>query len=488
MKILRKILNLIQLPHILTFLVIMIAGTFFAILNPLGQETDGDMHFFRSSDVSYGNVLGPFAVISHDSRVEELPGNFNDYAFYVLTGDAKEGKAYQKKLKKLSTTWETMDYYDPRTYCSIYYYPQALGLLIARTIGTTVYTMVIWGHMMNLLCYAILASLAVYYMPIYKNFLGAVTMLPMCVYLAASFSADAMLNGLCFLFMALVFRYAYAEECTSLGIKQMLPLGLLLWLIYTNKYVYAVLGLLVFLIPVSRFGSKKNYWKTFGVALLPIILYIAYQVFGGSFVPQYDLLDVLGSTQEDMGTAGTLYPGMTQQEFVMTYPFEFLKVLVRSIYCGLSDWVVSANTFGWLKIGMEPVTYWLPVVMAGVILFDSNREPTSPLSKTAEITCVKWWHRILMTAAGLILICAVISSIYIFDSASNIVGWLKARGIQGRYFLVTVPLFLMTLAPSSVKVNTKGLRYKVSGIMFFLLMWSVYIFYKHYYDYGILNF
>jgi len=480
-KLLLSIKNYIKKPHILYFFVVMIFGAFLAVLNPLDQESDGDMHFYRASDVSYGNVLGPFCVINHDPMYEQIPGNFDKYPFWVLTADQNEAPEYNRKLKKVETTWETSNYYDPRTYSSFYYYPQALGLIIARILHTSAYGATIWAHMMNLLAYALITAFAVKLMPIYKNIFMASCMMPMCVYLAASFSADALLNAACFLFIAIIFSYAYGDSEIVLGIKQMLPVGLLLWFIYTNKYVYAVLGLLVFLIPKEKFGTKKNYWKTFGIALVPIVLYIIFQVVSGAFVPQYNLLDVLGQTKEDAGTDGTLFPGMTQKEFVMAYPLEFIKVLARTIYCGLSDWPIGANTFGWMKVGMEPVTYWLPIILVLILLFDEAKLN----GKKVEL---KIWHKALLGVTSLVLICAVISSIYIFDEAANIVGWAKARGIQGRYFLVLVPLLGISLVPQKIESKSKNLSYKVLTVMSLVLTLTVFIFYKHYYAYGILNF
>ena len=481
-KLLLKLENLIKKPHILYFLSVMIFGTFLAVLNPLDQESDGDMHFYRASDVSYGNVLGPFCVINHDPMIEEIPGNFDKYPFWVLTADQNEAPEYNRKLKKVETTWETSEYFDPRTYSSFYYYPQAFGLVVARILHTSAYGATIWAHMMNLLAYALITAWAVKLMPIYKNIFMASCMMPMCVYLAASFSADALLNAACFLFIAAVFRYAYDDKKQNLGIKEMLPLGILLWFIYTNKYVYAVLGLLVFLIPREKFGDKKNYWKTFGVALAPIVAYIIFQIARGAFVPQYNLLDVLGQTKEDAGTDGTLFPGMTQKEFVMAYPFEFVKVLVRTIYCGLTDWPIGANTFGWMKVGMEPITYWLPIIYILILLFDAGQK------ENGEKINPKMWHKVLMGVTSLVLICAVISSIYIFDEAANIVGWAKARGIQGRYFLVLVPLLCIGLVPQKIESKSKNLPYKVLTVMSLVLALTVYIFYKHYYAFGILNF
>lgn len=454
---------------------VVIAGTFLAVFNPLDQECDGDMHFYRSSDVSYGNVLGPFCVINHDPMYEEVPGNFDDYPFWVLTADQKEAPEYNRRLKKIETTWETSNYYDPRTYSSFYYYPQAVGLIIARVLHCSAYGATIWAHMMNLLAYAAITAIAVKVMPVYRNFFMTACMMPMCVYLAASFSADALLNALCFLFIALSFHFAYDDFDENLGVKQMLPMGLLLWLIYTNKYVYAVLGLLVLLIPKEKFGTKKNYWKTFAISLIPIVAYIAFQVVSGAFIPQYNLLDVLGQTQAEAGTDGTMYPGMTQREFVFAYPLEFVKVLFRTIYCGLTDWTVGINTFGWMKVGMEPVTYWLPIILIAVLLFDKK-------------ATFKNWHKVLMGLTSMVLVCAVISSIYIFDEASNIVGWAKARGIQGRYFLVLIPLLGMSFVPQKIESKIKSLNYKVLGCMSLVLALTVYIFYKHYYDFGILNF
>ena len=96
-------------------------------------------------------------------------------------------------------------------------------------------------------------------------------MSPIAISQAASASTDGLCNTLAFLFLAYVLDYTFTER-EDLGIKDMLPLaGILIGLAFC-KYLYAVIGILVFLIPMKKFGNVKNYWKTFGAIVVPLLL------------------------------------------------------------------------------------------------------------------------------------------------------------------------------------------------------------------------
>ena len=277
----------------------LVLGLSFALINPMGQESDGWDHFLRSMDVSYGNVLYPFVSLTHGTDVIRVPENVEDMEFMVVEPSDAHGSWMMVDLKSkyFSDTSMEMEYDGGVT--SLFYLPQGLGLLLGRKLGLSMYYCVVLGRVMNLLAYMGLTYLAIRKIPVYKHLLLAIALMPMSLYQAASFSSDGLLNGLCFLFVALCFSYALGEK--KLDYRHGLILTGLLLYIFVGKYVYACIGLLVFVIPMERFGGKKEYLKSLGIALIPMALV-------GGFLALHMMQSVSG-LQDSAG-------GMTQSQYV----------------------------------------------------------------------------------------------------------------------------------------------------------------------------
>lgn len=117
------------------------------------------------------------------------------------------------------------------------------------------------GRLANLLCFAALAALAVRRAPFGKRIFAAVSLLPMTLHLAASFSRDALLLGLCFAFTALCAQAVFAPSDARLSWQLWLPLALCGLLLAPAKVVYLPLAALVLLIPAARLGQRAGLKK-----------------------------------------------------------------------------------------------------------------------------------------------------------------------------------------------------------------------------------
>lgn len=132
------------------------------------------------------------------------------------------------------------------------------------------------GRLANLLLFAALAAWAVRVTPFGKRVFAAVALLPMTLHLAASFSRDAPLLGLCFVFTALVLDAAFGPDkskaLTPARLTALLLTGVLL---APGKMVYLPLAALVLLVPNLRLGRHAKAKKTAYLAacvLLALVL------------------------------------------------------------------------------------------------------------------------------------------------------------------------------------------------------------------------
>ena len=115
------------------------------------------------------------------------------------------------------------------------------------------------GRLANLLLFAALAALAVRVAPFGKRVFTVAALLPMTLHLAASFSRDAPLLGLCFAFTALLMDAAFGSDkskaLSPARLAGLLGCGTLL---APGKLVYLPLAALVLLVPAARLGHHAK--------------------------------------------------------------------------------------------------------------------------------------------------------------------------------------------------------------------------------------
>ncbi len=118
------------------------------------------------------------------------------------------------------------------------------------------------GRLANLLLFAALTAYAVRVAPFGKRVFAAVALLPMTLHLAASFSRDAPLLGLCFAFTALVLDAAFGPQpgkaLSPVRLGFLLGTGVLL---APGKLVYLPLAALLLLVPAVRLGHHAKVKK-----------------------------------------------------------------------------------------------------------------------------------------------------------------------------------------------------------------------------------
>ena len=140
------------------------------------------------------------------------------------------------------------------------YLPSAAAVFLAFVLRLGFVPALVLGRLASLACFALLAAAAVKYTPFGRRVFAAAALLPMTLHLAASFSRDSLLLGLCFAFAALAMRAAFAPEAP--GRKLLAALAAAGLLMCPGKAVYLPLALLVLCIPGRRLAlPRPALWK-----------------------------------------------------------------------------------------------------------------------------------------------------------------------------------------------------------------------------------
>ena len=155
------------------------------------------------------------------------------------------------------------------------YWAQAAGISLAKLLGVSFSMLIVMGRLANLALYIVLVYLAIRKMPFFKTAMAVIALTPVPLQLAASFSYDTLVIGLCFLFIASVLEIIYSRE--KAGLKDTLLLAVLAAFIAPGKTIYILVVALVLAIPFDKFGgTKKALINLAVIAAAAVVMWLGY--------------------------------------------------------------------------------------------------------------------------------------------------------------------------------------------------------------------
>ena len=302
--------------------------------------------------------------------------------------------------------------------------PQAITMrFLGRQANLPALTVFYLCRFAGLLSYLILVWLAIRLMPFGQWILLVLAASPMALFQATTISADAISNGIGFLFIAGCLKVAEFKE---IGWRESGNLVVLIFLLFLAKLNLLPLILLPFLlIPPSKFTTKGTY--TFLLAMT-LILFIV-EVAGWNLITSTRLDPLLAN--EANPTAQLLY--------VAGHPLIFFQAIIKDFVTNglvyLHGWINGYGYYYWTPPQIVSLFFLLSLVSA-VLIFS----PLEQISRKLRIPFV------LVFVAGYL---ATIVSLYISFTP---VGSDKIFGVQGRYFIpLILPLFLALSSLLSTK-------------------------------------
>lgn len=334
--------------------------------------------------------------------------------------------------------------------------PSAFGILIARLLHLGSVPLFYFGRIINLLYFIVLTSLAIRFAPIGKSIFCAVSMLPMTLHLAASYSYDGGILGLSFLFVSLLLKAIF--ENGPIEKREILSLAVVAILLAPCKVIYSVAVAMVVFIPNGRFASRKQS-IIFKIALplmmlcsviilrLPAMLTMA----GGSVGPQ---------THD--GITGNYYT----LGALLTDPIGSALMLMKTIFAMFDFYWISAIGGSLSRFqGSIAAPHYLVVIYL-VLLFISTIPESSDDNKLTAATKTTGIICFLLSVLGSMVAMWIG---WTFDNESII------QGVQGRYFLPLLPLFLIAIRPKRIIANFPVSESVVSASFILNSMYMIFI-------------
>ncbi|MDD2458683.1 MAG: DUF2142 domain-containing protein [Eubacteriales bacterium] len=395
------------------FLVLaLLSGLVMTFIVPSGQEPDSGDHILRAFDVSYGNYRPLLSKVN--DRSIQMPDNFEIFDDTIIEPHLNLGLSRVQSMltdQFDSDFGKNYDYRYKKQYSTLVYLPQGLGLYLGRVWGLNEFNMLSLARLLNLFTYIGLTYLSIKIMPIYKTFMLAVGLLPMSIYQASSISADAIINGFLFLFIAMIIQLSLQVKKISL-IQLILP-SFLLYIVYLAKPAYLPVALLIFIIPLA------NYHKL-SARIMRILIFLGFSVSVAG------LLFAFVSGRLMLAEGNPVYPD--QLTFVLHNLIPTVRIFLHTLSQNAVQYLVWLNTLGWLTYSLGFLVFAIPIFLVWVGLVDHDESMQLNLLQKLLI---------LLALGG--TVAAIFIGLYIYDDVNEIGGSLML-GVQGRYF---IPLFIL---------------------------------------------
>lgn len=285
--------------HRLVFVLVLCFGMLYSFVLPPYAAPDEKYHINQSFTLAckWANMLSP-----DEWRMGNVPLDMTyrrEHDFDPLLQNEKTTVfSWQELSENLFTT--TPDSFDSHTALEelqtdrnpTLYLFSAAAVFLAYVFHLGFVSALMLGRTANLIVFALLAMLAVKAAPFGKRVFAAAALLPMTLHLAASFSRDAVLLGLCFGFTALLLDAVYGQPTP----KRMAALAVAGILLAPGKMVYLPLAALFVLAPAAALGHHAKAKK---MGYLAACLALALVLNTGT------LTGALGSPAADNAAAAT---------------------------------------------------------------------------------------------------------------------------------------------------------------------------------------
>ncbi|SFG40027.1 DUF2142 domain-containing protein [Oribacterium sp. WCC10] len=432
--------------HQIYFVTVFWMGLMFMTVLPPLSAPDEVLHFVGAYELSDKLMLtqsrdsdGNVIIRKEDEFIVDWPGD-DDWNRATVLGQTLDRSVYREIHRYgLFTSRENGDgitLQQPVATTPIAYLMPALGITLARVLNFGAIGLLYAGRLMNLLMFSILGSMAVRRTPVGKKIFFAVSLFPMTLELAGSYSYDSFIIALGFYLTAVILSHAMKSKETKIGIGDIVEMGVLAVLLSPCKMIYATLFALCLMIPVSRW--KKPSVLRWGVTVLII----------GALIVGSIVLVNLREVLRYVNVSGvTNAPELTSSGEVNTVKLHDLQELIkdktliiriiRNTFQILGKEYLGTTVGMWLgafdrglTTGSELIAgFWSIALIEALLGRDDCRAP-------------EWWKRVLMAVVSVLLSFVLFTSMLLSYTPADT---FYILGVQGRYFLPYLPVILMTL-------------------------------------------
>lgn len=320
-----------------------------------------------------------------------------------------------------------------------------IGLQIGLFLGLGAFPAFYMGRIGSALFFCFCAFLAYRIAPRGKSVIVFVSLLPMTLHLAASYSYDSGIIAYSLILFACLMRGFFGEQ-RSVGYKEVAFYLVISVFLAPCKVIYSGLVLLALFVPLSKFQDERigRYSKLL-LVLAVVVSVLALRVASMSIL----VSQPSGVTR---GMEAAQYYTLND---IILHPRNSFLVFFRTLD-SLGDfyWETTLGySLGWFQENLRfPTFYMIPYLLFGFICcLDSEDEPSFLSPSCSVLFCIAF----ALAALGAI--------------ASMWLGWtfnyeMVIQGVQGRYFLPALPALLFGLRTRLFRFNSSSITFITLGM------------------------
>ena len=432
----------IEKKFIVSFTVI---GLFYLFLFPIGSLPDEINHFMRGYEISKGNLISTKCKAKNGNSsgctdiTKEIEKAIIDSGGKYSTNKKAFEQKYNKNSKKYKSYFTNISMYS-----FICYTPQALGIFIGRILHLPILLWAYLARLFNFLVFVLLLNFSIKVIPYKKNVIMFIALLPITIQEVVSIAADCMAIGSA---IALISYVLYLKESKKkIEKKQIILLFILSLMLSMSKLVYLPMCIFTLLIPVENFGSKKKKYIIIGLIIAVVgILNLIWLKIASDF-----LLSISGGADPD-----------EQLKYIIENPFSYVVIVYNSIVTYF-DWYLGTmlgSSLGLFYLSPSPIYIKSNILLLLLLILFNNDVK------------IKKEVKILSLLIFCIVVMLIFTSLYL---DWTVVGNSLVEGIQGRYFIPILFLFVLVLSSTNFKIkNTEVFNTKT--LLLFMIMENIYI-------------
>ncbi|MBR4139450.1 MAG: DUF2142 domain-containing protein [Lachnospiraceae bacterium] len=324
------------------------------------------------------------------------------------------------------------------TYAPIFVYlPAVIGMTIARLLHFGSIAMLMLGRWCNLAFFALCVWWCMKKLPFGKMALAVIALFPMTIQQCNSFSYDAVITSVLFLFSTYIISMTYEEGPVKVSDVAILSV-LSALLVYGKSGVYLPVCLAALLIPAKKFG---NVWKKLLTAgsLMGIGL-LSYINRNSGTVTQ--VLNTTVETSAVGAAAGNAVDMGYTVGYFLGNPWKLIQMLANTVADKSEFYLESivGQKMGWVEIEISRVVLIGFVVLFIIAMMKVRGEAQYVTSGQ------KWWIAIVcLLSMGMILMGMLLTW--------TPFGYVSIEGVQGRYFTPLLILLSLLGRNNSVILN-----------------------------------
>jgi uncharacterized membrane protein len=413
----------------------IVFGLVFLILIPPFQVNDEPIHYFKSYDLSEGNLIPEK---SESSIIFHIPTSMQETKEHFFVGSDYSIEKKKLDLSIISNLFEMplnnnnkSDLVTALTYPPFPYMASALFMSIGKMFNFSPLLLFYMGRLANLLVWLCLVYLAIRITPVHKWIFLTLALMPMAIFIAVSLSADSFTIGISFLSIAMFLKLGFDDKIKLISKREVIAMAVFAVILALSKQGYFLILLLFFIIPKNKFPSDK-----IRIIIFSVIFFIALIISLG-WNSMFSGIYLLGN--------GASVPEQTK--FMLTEPLHLIYAIFNTIILNFQRYLIMfVGYFGWETIPLPNLMVYLYLLfLITISIFDKSKIKINFRHKSIFL---------LISASIFIL-----TYIYMYLTSSP-VGSSSIIGVHSRYFIPIAPLIFLLFY--NRKGDFKILKYRIS--------------------------